>query len=336
MTYRRLGRSELRVSALGLGCWSIGGPYGDVSADDGEIGVSGWGPVDDAESLRALARAFELGVNSYDTANAYGCGHSERLLGEAFASRREQVVIATKFGKIFDESRRLVTRRSADPDDIRRSCDESLHRLQTDYIDLYQFHENDWPLDAVPQILDVLDELVELGKIRYYGWSTPDPVRARAFAQRSGCVAIQHPVHMFLTPSRIDDVLDVCEEFDLGSIANHPLAMGILTGKFTTQTRFGEDDVRSDWGDLSTGRISEFLNRIQDLRNLLTADGRTLAQAALAWIWARSERIVPIPGFRTVAQVEENVGAVEFGPLDEACMRAVDAVVAGFQEPVPG
>ncbi|MCB0129858.1 MAG: aldo/keto reductase, partial [Caldilineaceae bacterium] len=132
MLYRKLGRSDLEVSALGMGCWAIGGPFwrGDRPV--------GWGDVDDAESKRAIARALDLGATLFDTSNVYGCGHSERILGEALAGRRDQVVIATKFGNLFDEETRIITGASGKREDVRAACEASLTRLRTDYIDLYQ------------------------------------------------------------------------------------------------------------------------------------------------------------------------------------------------------
>src|SRR5450759_4585037 len=132
---RTLGRSGIEVSALGMGCWAIGGPYWS-----GET-PNGWGEVDDEESIRAIHKAIELGINLFDTANVYGAGHSERVLGRAFEGRRTQVVIATKFNAVFDETSRQVTGSDTTPAGIRAACEASLHRLNTDYIDLYQFHD---------------------------------------------------------------------------------------------------------------------------------------------------------------------------------------------------
>ncbi|MCB0073528.1 MAG: aldo/keto reductase, partial [Caldilineaceae bacterium] len=146
MNTRTLGRSGIDVSALGMGCWAIGGPFwrGDKPV--------GWGDVDDAESMRAIARALELGVTLFDTSDVYGCGHSERILGEALRGRRDQVVIATKFGNVFDEQTRQITDASGDPAHIRAACDASLRRLQTDYIDLYQFHLGGYDLDKTDDV----------------------------------------------------------------------------------------------------------------------------------------------------------------------------------------
>src|SRR6266545_6714224 len=137
---RKLGRSGIEVSAMGLGCWAIGGPFWM-----GETPV-GWGEVDDEESIRAIQRGMELGVNFFDTSDVYGTGHSERVLSRALVGRRDQVVIATKFGNTFDEATRQLTGGNGSPEYIRQACEASLRRLKTDYIDLYQFHRGDHPI----------------------------------------------------------------------------------------------------------------------------------------------------------------------------------------------
>jgi aryl-alcohol dehydrogenase-like predicted oxidoreductase len=317
MVNRRLGRSGIEVSSLGLGCWAIGGPYWDNGRPNG------WGQVDDQESLRALARGLELGVTFFDTADIYGCGHSERLLGQALIGRRDQVVIATKFGITFDEATRQVSGRDASPNYIRSACDASLRRLQTDYIDLYQFHLGDFDPVAAGEVRDVLEGLAAAGKIRSYGWSTDDPNRARVFAEGAHCAAVQNHLNLF------DDnpaMLALCEHLDLASVIRGPLAMGLLTGKFTPESRLPADDVRHQW-NFETGTRSERLEQLAKLREVLTHDGRTLAQAALGWLWARSPQTVPIPGFKTIAQVEENVGAMAFGALNPDQMRATEQML---------
>src|SRR5512138_293769 len=145
MKTRRLGRSGIEVSAMGLGCWAIGGPFWA-----GELPL-GWGEVDDKESINAIHAALDLGVTFFDTANVYGAGHSECVLGQALEGRRAHAVIATKFNAIFDETTRQVTGADTSPAGIRKACEDSLRRLNTDYIDLYQFHDNGFPADeAVP------------------------------------------------------------------------------------------------------------------------------------------------------------------------------------------
>ena len=176
---RTLGRSGIEVSALGMGCWAIGGPLWD-----GETPI-GWGDVDDEESIRAIHKALDLGVTLFDTANVYGAGHSERVLARAFEGRRSQVVIATKFNAIFDEATRQVSPgATTSPESIRSACEASLRRLNTDYIDLYQFHDNGYPADKAAPIRDTLEGLVKAGKIRTYGWSTDFPETRASICRR--------------------------------------------------------------------------------------------------------------------------------------------------------
>src|SRR5690348_3414798 len=165
MFTRRLGRSGVEVGALGLGCWAIGGP---MLREGRPIG---WGRVDDAESIRAIRRALDLGVTLFDTADVYGCGHSERVLGEALRGRRSEAIVATKFGAVFDEETRQMSGFNTDAPYIRRACEASLRRLGTDYIDVYQFHLGE-VRDESGGIRNTLEALVKDGKIRWYGRSS--------------------------------------------------------------------------------------------------------------------------------------------------------------------
>ena len=317
---RSLSKSCVTISAMGLGCWAIGGPWTIRGTQ------VGWGNVHDDESIRAIHRALDLGINFFDTAPNYGTGHSEQILGRAIAERRNKVVIATKFGPLINEETRDV-RGYSDHNElmskIRQDCEESLRRLRTDYVDLYQFHLNNYPLTQAAEVRDVLEELVSEGKIRFYGWSTDNPECARLFAEGKHCVAIQHRLNVIQDAS---EILTVCEEFDLASINRGPLGRGLLTGKYTKDTMFPENDNRHrekfwlQW-------LVPILERLDDIRDILTSGGRTLAQGALGWIWARSAHTIPIPGFKTVAQIEENVGALEFGLLSDEQMRQIDQLL---------
>ncbi|MEW5869839.1 MAG: aldo/keto reductase [Chloroflexota bacterium] len=309
---RSLGRSGIQVSPLGLGCWAIGGPFWS-----GETPL-GWGEVDDNESIRAIHHALELGVTFLDTANVYGAGHSERVLARALAGRRSKVVIATKFNAVFDETTRQVTGSDSSPAGIRQACEESLRRLETDYIDLYQFHDNGFPAEQAQPVRDTLEALIKEGKIRAYGWSTDFPKNAEFFARGEHCTAIQVELNV------LDDnrgILAICEKYDLAAINRGPLAMGLLTGKYAAGTGVSADDVRGakspDWMKyFKNGQPSpDFLKKVHAVREILTSNGRTVAQGALAWLWSRSPKTLPIPGFRTVAQVDENCRAMHFGPL---------------------
>lgn len=320
---RALGKSGIKVSAIGMGCWAIGGPF----ANDG-VPV-GWGPVDDDESRSALREAFAQGITFFDTSDAYGTGHSERIIGEVFASMRDQVIIGTKFGKVIDEARRELIGNRADEAYIRSACEASLRRLRTDYIDLYQFHIGDYPAKQAPAVVDVLESLVAEGKIRSYAWSTDDPVNAAVFAAGPHCVAVQHRINIF---EDAPEMLALCEAHSLSSINRSPLAMGLLTGKYTPASQFAPDDIRIndlDWmAYFKEGKPNpELMARLASIRDILTSAGRTLAQGALAWLLARSRQTVPIPGIRTVKQARENAGAMAFGPLTPAQMAEIEGLV---------
>ena len=316
--YRKLGRSELNVSAMGLGCWAIGGPWNWLD------GQGGWGDVDDNESIRAIHTALDLGVNFFDTAITYGTGHSESLLGKALAGKRDQVVLASKFGFDVNTQEKQVWFRKDDPAKyVRAECEASLRRLNTEVIDLYQLHVWDYPVEKVPAMLDELEKLVSAGKIRYYGWSTDSVEGARLFAQGAHCAAIQHDLNVILdTP----EMLALCAEMNLASVNRSPLARGALSGKYAKGTAFPQNDVRND--DWSRDHFfAPTLDQMDVLRAILTSNGRSLVQGALAWIWARSEQTIPIPGFKTVAQVEENAKAMQFGPLTSEQMQEIDTLL---------
>jgi aryl-alcohol dehydrogenase-like predicted oxidoreductase len=319
MQNRKLGRSKLEVSPLGLGCWAIGGPTQFRESH------FGWGEIDEDEAVRAIHAALDAGITYFDTADIYGTGHSERILGRALAGRRDRVLVATKFGLTFDEYSRQMTGQDASPAYVLRACEASLRRLNTDHIDVYQFHPGDYDPANVRPVCDALDRLVAQGKIRYYGWNA-DPDRARIFAERPQCTSTQFGMNMF---EDSPEMLAFCDEYDLAAIINGPLGKGLLTGKLDAATRFAATDLRHQRGwNLREGPLARQRTALEQLRDILTSDGRTLAQTALGYLWARSERTIPIPGFKTVAQVRENVGALQYGPLSPQQMRAVAEVVA--------
>jgi aryl-alcohol dehydrogenase-like predicted oxidoreductase len=320
MFKRRLGRSNLEVSAMGLGCWAMGGTWTFDNEPDG------WGQVDDAESIRTIHYALDTGINFFDTAANYGCGHSERVLGQAVAGRRDKVILATKFGYVIDEEKRNVTETEDVVNRIRQECEASLQRLKTDYIDLYQFHKGDYDPEKAVEVRDVLETLVEEGKIRWYGWSTDNPEAAKVFAQGVHCTAIQHDLLMGWD---VPQMLAVCDRYDQASINRSPLGMGMMTGKFNRDTTFPEDDVRHWMGwNLRSEGSTQRLQRLEAVRKIFADAGevRTQAQIALAWIWTRSDRTIPIPGFRNLSQVKENIQAMEFGLLSKEQMNKIDEI----------
>ena len=325
MQTRELDATQgIATSGLGLGCWAIGGPFGP----DGM--AAGWGRVDDRESIAAIRRGLELGVTLFDTADVYGTGHSETILGRALAGQRDTVVIATKFGNTFAEGTGRMLGVDVSPSYIRRACEASLRRLQTDHIDLYQCHRGDLEPPVADDVADALERLRDDGLIRAYGWSLDEPERAGLWAGRDGFAAVQHHLNVL---EDAPDMLALCERAGLASINRAPLAMGLLSGKFAADSRLPSDDVRASGAEWLTAfepdgsPRREFLDRLAAIRESLTADGRTLVQGALGWIWARSDRTIPIPGFKSVAQVEENAGALAHGPLAADRMRQIDTLL---------
>ncbi len=319
---RLLGKSGIAVSALGFGCWAIGGPFRMFGLSDG------WGDVDDGESVRAIRRAVEIGVNFFDTADAYGTGHSEEVLGRAVRGMRDRVVIATKGGFVHDREKRELVGEDTSPAYIRRALEASLVRLGTDYVDLYQIHNGTLPEGQFEPLFSEMDRLVNEGKIRTYGWSTYGADSVRAFAEGTRGTVIQTKANVFTYDQAVSDA---CEARGLACINNAPLAMGFLSGKFHGETRFPNDDVRSAahaWTEyFENGEPKrEFLRKIESIREILTSGGRTTAQGALAWLWAKSGRNIPIPGFKNVRQAEENAAALQFGPLEPAQMAEIEAL----------
>jgi len=306
-----LTRMNERTSALGMGCWAIGGEWTFLGMP------AGWGPTDDAQSVRAVQAAYDHGIRLFDTAANYGCGHSEELLGRALGSRRQDCLISTKFGFQVNPETKTVTNRS---DDMRTmpvaehlvdECDASLRRLGTDVIDVYFFHVWDYEPAMAEDLMDRLERLVDAGKIRSYGWSTDDPQLVGIFAAGRHCSAVQTNLSVAVDQP---DMLALCADKELAAFNRGPLAMGFLTGKYDASTQFPANDVRTRTWAVDTFQ-KPVTRHLDELRDILSEGGRTLAQGALAYLWARSERNLPIPGIRTAAQAEENARAMEFGPL---------------------
>lgn len=324
MLTRKLGKSGIEVSALGMGCWAIGGPWTWHNPGE-DPRPAGWGQIDDQESIRAIHAALDAGVNLFDTAANYGAGHSEVVLGEALKGHRDQAVIATKFGRIVNEKQKVVY---GDDDQIlanvRSDVEISLRRLQTDFIDLYQLHAGSYDVEHALELRGILEDLVGEGKIRWYGWSTDLVDRAQVFADGEHCASIQFQLNaIFDNP----EMRTLCEQKDVAGINKDPLNRGILTGKFTTDSTFPADDIRSR-SNFNEEHMVRRLKAVEALREPLTSKGRSMAQGALAYIWAIDPRMIPIPGFKTVEQVQQNAGAMEFGLLGQAEVRQVQSIVA--------
>jgi aryl-alcohol dehydrogenase-like predicted oxidoreductase len=322
--------NERSIPALGLGCWAIGGPF-----FSGETPL-GWGEVDDAVSIKAIHCAVDLGIRFFDTAQAYGTGHSETVLGQAL-SNNSDVMIGTKIGYAIDPVTKQLTGEVTSPQAIQQSLDGSLRRLRRDHIDLIHLHLNEAPIAVAETIFACLDDMRQAGKISTFGWSTDFPDRAKAFAAMPGFVSIQHAMNVFY---RADMLTPIIEEHGLLSINRSPLAMGLLGGKHTGSTKFDANDVRGrtvTWIDyFENGQIRpEYANRLANVRELLQSNGRTLAQGALAWLWARSTCTLPIPGFRNDAQVTDLAGALRHGPLSAKAMQEIETLIEREPEGAP-
>ncbi len=305
MQLRNLGKSGLRVSAVGLGCNNFGGR------------------IDLEASRRVVNRAIDLGITLFDTADAYGLGRSEELVGRALRDRHDGVYVATKVGNF---ARRLGSPLSYDtPHHIYLCCDASLGRLKRDTIDLYQCHLGDLADPTV--FLEAFERLVERGKIRAYGISTNSLAVAQAFNGLGTCAAVQLN-YSLLNPAAARDLLPWCAANDIGTLIRGPLAQGLLAGTFTAATRF-DDSVRTGWNE-GTGR-EQFLRRLEQVEQVrfLARPDRTLAQAALQWVLAHPAVSCAIPGAKSVAQVTSNAAAAD-GQLTEDDLARLAALTAGW------
>lgn len=314
---RPIADSGITVSAIGLGCWAIGGPY----YRKGE--PMGWGVVDDRESIRAIHEALGLGINFFDTADMYGCGHSETVLGKALHGRRSTAVVASKFGYLFDSHTNEVTGRLDLPKGITAAVDDSLRRLQTDYIDVYQLHIGDCDPGLALEVQGRLEGLVVAGKIRSYGWSSDNVEKVGVFRDSPAFTVFQQALNV-LQGSR--ETLLAAERRGLAVVCRSPLAMGILAGTLFGAGSHPDDDLRSRWGGKAKAVVG-MQAATQEIREVLQEDGRSLPQGALAWILTVSDSTIPIPGFRTPAQVRQNATVLEQSLLSPEQMTKIESLL---------
>ncbi len=315
------------VPRIGLGCWAIGGP----TRNEGPS--TSYGAVDDAVSRKALRLGYELGARVFDTAAGYGAGHSEILVGEEI-SHHDDAVIVTKFGYDVDDVNRIRGADNVTPEGIRATTEGSRRRLKRDRLDLALLHLNGMDPSLAPQVFDTLEALVAEGKVGAYGWSTDFMPQALSAVDTPHFAAFENDFNVF-TPAV--ELMRLAEQKGKISLSRLPLAMGLLTGKFKPDESLKSDDVRAQahpWlRFFRDGKPNAtYLEQVAALRDLLQSGERTLAQGALGWILARSPVALPVPGFKTEAQVADNLGAAEKGPLPVAVMREIDAVLAGFGE----
>lgn len=304
----------LQNHLLGIGTWAIGGPW----TFDGR--PAGWGAVDDEVSVATIHAAVHGGIRLFDTADCYGTGQSERVLGKALAqlptSVRDEVVVATKFGNLFDESTRSGGGQDVRPEYVRQACENSLRRLGVDAIDIYQVHGGVADATEAAPVIAVLEELVAEGRIKAFGTSVDAPSVVEAFAGSPYGVSVQTQANVF---GHQTTVLETARRTGLAVLARSPLAMGLLTGKYDETNRPAADDVRRDtpwWTYFDDDAMADWLKRLDTVRELLRTDRRTLTQGALAYL--RGLDVIPLPGARTPAQAIEHAGALAFGPLPSA------------------
>jgi aryl-alcohol dehydrogenase-like predicted oxidoreductase len=315
MEYRTLGRTGWNISAIGFGAWGIGG--------------DAWGNTDDQDSLAALHRAIDLGVNFIDTADVYGDGHSERLVAQVRKSRSEKLIIATKAG------RRLNPHVAAgyNRENLTGFVERSLRNLETEALDLLQLHCPPSEVYDLPEVFGVLDDLVQQGKLRFYGVSVERVDEALRAMTHPNVQSVQIIFNMFrLKPA--EEFFAAARKHQVGILARVPLASGLLTGKYRADSQFAQNDHRNynrhgeafDQGETFSGvDYASGLQAVEELRQLVPQD-TTLAQLALRWILMFPEVTTAIPGAKTPAQAEDNVYAANLPALDATTMSSVQEI----------
>lgn len=317
MQHRKL--RDLEVSALGLGCMGMSEFYGEG---------------DEAESRRTIDRALELGVNFLDTADMYGVGRNEELVGRAVRGRREEFVIATKFGNVRGAGgERLGI--NGRPEYVRSACEASLRRLGVDHIDLYYQHRVD-PNTPIEDTVGAMSELVREGKVRFLGLSEAAPDTLRRANAVHPIAALQTEYSLW-TRDPEDGILDTCRELGVGFVPYSPLGRGFLTGQIRSPSDFAPDDFRRLSPRFQGENFDQNLRLADAVRDLAAQKGCTPGQLALAWLLAQKGDLVPIPGTKRVKYLEENVGALEvqLTPGDLAQLEAVFPKGAALGERYP-
>lgn len=300
MQYRTLGNTGIRISEIGFGAWAIGG------AAEASGTPLGWGRTNDDESLAAIRRARDLGVNFFDTADSYGFGRSESLLGIVLSRQRQNVVIATKVGvmRMGDGS----LKKDFSREHIFHAVDGSLKRLRTDYIDLYQAHNPTLDQLRREEIQEAMARLQEIGKIRYWGVSISTVEEGTEIINRGWGNALQ-VLYNALNQEPAFSLFPLAKQKGYGIVARVPLASGLLTGKFRPDSTFAGDDVRQNF--LTAKRLEEVSPRVDEIRSLVGGAAKTLTDAALQFVLADDAVSATIPGSRNARQVEMNVAAAD-------------------------
>jgi aryl-alcohol dehydrogenase-like predicted oxidoreductase len=286
--------------------------------------MNGWGPQDDSDSIESVQVALDSGVNWFDTAPAYGLGHSEEVLGKALGARRKDVIIATKFGLVWDDAGHV--RNLATYDSIMRECDDSLRRLNTDYIDLYQMH---WPDNSGTPLEESMRALVDLkaaGKIRYAGVSNFDVPLLQQAMKVLQLDSLQ-PVYNLFNRDVEAEILPYCRQMGIGVVAYSPLASGLLGGKYTPDKKFAPGEWRASHPDFTGEGLQRNLARVERLREIAAQHGKTVAQLAIAWVLSNPAMTSAIVGVR---RPDHLLGALPAGDwhLDKETLGRIEGAVA--------
>ncbi|HDK36033.1 MAG TPA: aldo/keto reductase [Bacteroidetes bacterium] len=308
--YRQLGTSNLKLSVIGFGCWAAG--------------AYGWGDVRDNESIAAIRQAMDLGINFFDTADVYGRGHSEEVLARALGNRRKEVIIATKVGNRWSAD---GTRIWADlsPKYIRRAVEDSLRRLKTDVIDLYQIHRPD-PQTPVVETMATLLDLVKEGKIRYIGTSNLSPDQLREYISYGQVVSLQPVLNLFTRYSEVQ-LLPLCREKTVGVVVYSPMAMGLLTGKYNKPVSFKPGDFRTMNVLFQGKNFERNITVVKALKKFANERGYSVAQLAVAWVIAHPAVTSAICGAKRPGQIKETAGSFAWKLTHDELIE-IDRIVA--------